>query len=312
MMNTNKTNKSITRGFVTVATGNEYFYKLARTMLRSYRRFNSRYPFAIICDRKNEYTEEFDDIVILDKANNNYVDKLRVFTDSPYDESFFIEPDCIIYNNIDVFFELLAKDCDFSSFGWNDGDLNVWFSDPQKVIDKYGEKASSIRTFNPGYFFVRKSETCKKIYSDAMGISEWIKETLNQDEEIKLFNKGMLRDDPLLALAMTLNNCFCHEKPKIGKCISLPSVKKINDISIVRGKLDLIQDRHYDDCKLLHFSTHKTKEEGLYLQQSMIVDMLYKKYPLWLVKLMEKRFVCSVFHFFRKAKYGIKSRICKK
>lgn len=63
-------NNMIKRGFVTVATGNEYYYKLARNLLRSYRIFNFKYPFAILCDRNNKYTEEFDDVVILDNARD--------------------------------------------------------------------------------------------------------------------------------------------------------------------------------------------------------------------------------------------------
>ena len=135
----------ITRGFVTVATGNDFYYKCARTLLRSYRLSNSKYPFAIICDRKNKYTEEFDDVIILDAPKNNYLDKLRVLMDSPYDESFFIETDCIVYNNIECFFDLLAKDNDFSAFGWNDGDLKTWFNDPLEVVGKFGKKHQKFR-----------------------------------------------------------------------------------------------------------------------------------------------------------------------
>ena len=305
------TKEKFTRGFVTVATGDEIYYKCAMNLLRSYRLFNSKYPFAIICDRKNKYTEEFDDVVILDNAKRNYVDKLSVFVKGPYDENFFIESDCIVYKNIEFFFDLLAKDCDFSAFGWNDGDLKTWFSNPKQVIDQYGEKASTIRIFNPGYFFVRKSETCKKIYNDAIAIGEWIKENNIEGGEITLFNKGMLRDDPLIALSATLNDCICHEKPSVGKCVFLPRIKKVYTISLSKRKLNVLQEKKFDDCSLMHFSTRRTKEEGLYLQQSLVVNMLHKKYPLWLVKIMEKKFIYILLHSFRRFKFGIIHRIKK-
>ena len=45
------------KGFVTIATGQERYYKLARNLLHSYRLFaKDPFPFAIISDRENEYT----------------------------------------------------------------------------------------------------------------------------------------------------------------------------------------------------------------------------------------------------------------
>ena len=54
----------MTRGFVTIATGAERYFQIAENLLLSYRKFASvKYPFAIICDRKNNYTSEFDNVI---------------------------------------------------------------------------------------------------------------------------------------------------------------------------------------------------------------------------------------------------------
>ena len=46
------------KGFVTLAVGDERYYKLAFNLLLSYRYHNkSSIPFAIIADRKNKYTD---------------------------------------------------------------------------------------------------------------------------------------------------------------------------------------------------------------------------------------------------------------
>ena len=56
----------MTKGFVTIATGKEMYYAMARNLLMSYRFHNhGGPPFAIICDRENNYTEDFDDVVSL-------------------------------------------------------------------------------------------------------------------------------------------------------------------------------------------------------------------------------------------------------
>ena len=85
------------RGFVTIATGAERYYDIARNLLRSYRLFASiHYPFAILCDREHEYTKEFDDVVLLEKANCNYLDKLQLYDYLPYDETIFFCKCCCL------------------------------------------------------------------------------------------------------------------------------------------------------------------------------------------------------------------------
>lgn len=49
----------INRGFFTIATGDEKYYRFANNLLKSYRLHNTKYPFAILCDRENQYTKDF-------------------------------------------------------------------------------------------------------------------------------------------------------------------------------------------------------------------------------------------------------------
>ena len=80
------------RGFVTIATGQERYYKLARNLLLSYRLFaENPVPFAIIADQENKYTDEFDNVIVISDASNSYNDKLKLFRELPYDETIFIE-----------------------------------------------------------------------------------------------------------------------------------------------------------------------------------------------------------------------------
>lgn len=51
----------MTRGFITIATGGDWYYQLAENLLLSYRLFSEKpMPFAILCDRENEHTKCFD------------------------------------------------------------------------------------------------------------------------------------------------------------------------------------------------------------------------------------------------------------
>ena len=95
------------KGFVTLATGNIHYFYLAYNLYLSYKYRGGKYPFAILCDTENRYTRVCDKVVRLEKTNASYLDKFRILLDSPFDESFFIEPDCLIYRNIDFFWAFI-------------------------------------------------------------------------------------------------------------------------------------------------------------------------------------------------------------
>lgn len=89
------------RGFVTIATGKDEYFVLARNLLASYR-FHTQdpLPFAIICDRENAWTNDFDDVVFVNSPKRSFADKLRILDLSPYDETIFIDADCLAYSDL--------------------------------------------------------------------------------------------------------------------------------------------------------------------------------------------------------------------
>lgn len=297
---------SSSRGFVTLATGDEKYYRYAKNLLYSYRLHNISLPFAILCDRENEYTKEFDKVVVLENTTATYSDKFRVLVDSPYDETVFIESDCLVYHNLEEMFRLLSSGDDFTAFGVNDDDIKVWFSKPEQLKGKYGGLFSSIPVFNPSYFFVRKSELTQKIYRDTKEVSDWLIQNRPIDGKIALFCKGMLRDDVVFSMVMKLNGCRCVAHPSVGKCIYYPNTKRINKINVISGMLDVVQDKEYKHCNLLHFSSRRCMEEGLYLQQSMMLNMHQKHFPKWIVKWTGLKATYLKYNFFRKARNRIK------
>lgn len=296
----------MTRGFITVATGKEEYYNCALNLLRSFKLYNPDSKFAIICDRENEYTKEFDDVVIIENPSFNYLDKFRMLTDCPFDENIFIETDCLVYHNLDNFWNLLSREYDFTSFGWNDAGLETWFDDVDYAAEKFLDGKNEIPLLNPGYMFIRKGEAALRLYEDAM----FLIVSILSDEKLAggngykpdkhLFVNGNLRDDPVFALAMKRNGLKCTEKPKIGKCIALPSVKSINKISLLNGVLDVITNREYTACNILHFSSRRVKEDGLYSHQIFILNMIRAKRSRFIIKLLENNFIIKLFRIAKK------------
>lgn len=298
----------MTRGFVTLATGNDEYYQQAFTLLRSFRLFHPDTPFAILCDRSNEYTKAFTDTVLLKGTHCSYRDKFFLLTDCPYDESIFIEPDCLVYHSLDHFWDLLSKKSDVSSFGYNNCE-NPFFTDPAYAAEKFlSKKDAGVPIFNPGYLFIRKGDVSNQVFRDAMQIIKEIEEdpVLAADPQPRC--KEMIRDDPVLFIAMAMNGCECSGDPFEGKCISLPAVTKIKKISLSRGKLDATWHKPLTDCCVLHFSSRRVREDGLYAQQKMVLHLIEKGCGKPIIRFAESRPVYYVFSLSKKAAVFMKNR----
>ena len=193
----------MTKGFITIATGKDQYYKIAQNLLRSYR-FTTKnpLPFALLCDTENEYTKEFDDIRIFNKAKCNYLDKLEMYDYLPYDINIFIDADCLAFNDINRLFDIFENADDFCCYGrvLPLDDKTGWFeyenlnADLQRQIDY-------VVGLHGGIYYMRKTQKCKKVLDDAKTFS------LNYADYKFKGNFETPGDEPVIALSLALNKC---------------------------------------------------------------------------------------------------------
>ena len=244
----------MTRGFVTIATGEERYFNIARNLLWSYRQFASgKYPFAIICDRENEYTAEFDDVILLKEAHCNYLDKLQLYDYLPYDETIFIDADSLAYGDLDEWWDIFKDADDFSLFGYVWTDLKSgrgWF-----VPDGTGEfkdKITFIPDFNGGIYYMRRSEKCRRVFELANYFAEHFSEYA--------FNGfGSAADEPCLALAMAVEQGMPLDIKEKG-LVFAPARKDIElDISKPMAFYHVKNAESGYYVSLIHWSNYRTK-----------------------------------------------------
>lgn len=257
---------ALTKGFITIATGKEQYYKIARNLLRSYR-FTTEdpLPFAILCDAENEYTKEFDDVRIFKKARCNYLDKLEMFELLPYDINIFIDADCLCFRDINRLFDIFENADDFCCYGrvLPLDDKTGWFeyenlnADLQKQIDY-------VVGLHGGIYYMRKNEKCRSVFDTAK------KFTKNYSDYKFKGNFDSPGDEPVVALSMAVNKC----KPVPHEISSLICYWEHENLF----KLDITN--HYAFCSLLntetdiiHWGTRFTKTP-IYLKQIATLDLL--------------------------------------
>ena len=200
----------MTRGFITVATGKENYYKTAANLLLSYK-FFSKYPlpFAILCDKENEYTKLFDKTIILENPHRTYLDKIELLNNIPFDETIFVESDCLAYADMNLFFDAFKGCDDFSIFGRSiplESQENGWFRIEE--TGKYREYIKFKQRFHSAVIYLRKSDICRKIYKICKDV----------DKNFQLYNIGGNRealDDKLFGIGSAVMQCkMTNNSPK--------------------------------------------------------------------------------------------------
>ncbi len=192
----------MTHGFVTIATGDAQYYKMAANLLHSYRWFcSSPLPFAILADQENGYTAEFDDVRVFSQAHRSYLDKLEMLELLPYDVNIFIDADCLAYGDLNRLFELFREADDFSCFGrvLPLDDTTGWFE--YKNLGDLKERVSYVVGLHGGIYYMRKTVRCKAVLETAQ---ELVPHYGAYRFKGKFATPG---DEPLVALGMALNGC---------------------------------------------------------------------------------------------------------
>ena len=239
----------MSRGVVTIATGSMRYYKMARTLVHSLRLTNPTLKVAVVTDAANPYTSEFDDVVILEKPNKSYLDKLDLLVQCPYDENIFIDADSIVYGDIGLYFDEFQSGTDFSCFGNClplDSDKGGYFT--ARGVGKWKDRIHYITNLHGGLYYIRRGEFCRKLHSICMEIRDHYSEY-----EFVIFKKPA--DEPILALACAIMNCTILEK--LHDICFLPVV---DSRSIRIGKNVRYTEKGIEyEAPILHFSNHNTE-----------------------------------------------------
>lgn len=247
----------MTRGFVTLAVGQDKYYQLAANLLKSYKlHSNDTFPFAIIADRKNSITDMFDKVILLEKPNYSYLDKIEIINNPPFDQNIFIDSDCLAYKDINSYWNYFPEkgvSCFGRALPLNSSD--GWFE--IKDIGEYKNQVTFIPQMHGGIMFFNRDETTKNIYTLAKIIIE------NYSSfKFKYFEKPA--DEPALSLSMAVYGIkpieLSTEEAQTA-FLFLPTAKQVK-MNISKGQLDYIstQNEHVKNVKLLHWQNFNTEK----------------------------------------------------
>ena len=190
------------KGFITVAAG-DYYCKLAQHLYMSYKLFGKcEYPFYVITDEagREQLATIFDGVIVRNDLQYNWLDKLLIFTDTPFEETIFLDADCSVVNGISYVFDLFENcQSDISAISYvkelKMGEHGIQFGN--QAVTEFGLKYDYPK-FNGGVYFYRKTKNTDQ-YIDFM-----MKTIVPKYHELGLLSgqKREVYDEPIVIMAM--------------------------------------------------------------------------------------------------------------
>ena len=235
------------KGFATVATGDEKYYKLAYNLCVSYRkRGRGIFPFVLICDKDTKYNSYFDDVVIIEDTTHTTLDKMLIRY-SPYDETIFFDADTLILDSVDDLWDIFSEQEGVSAFGCKlplDSQKG-WFTFAGS--GKYKSQIKYLISMNGGIYYVKKGELAFKVFDKAQ-------ELIHEYNTIDFKYFAQPADEPIMAMAMVLNQCTpCDVAYEM---LILPASNHKVSTDYLGN---IYEDGKLSKIKLIHFSTPRTK-----------------------------------------------------
>lgn len=240
------------RGFITIATGDKKYHEMAKTLVRSYK-LTSASPvrFGVITDDANDKFEEFDDVVLIKDATRSYMDKIDIMRYSPYDETIFIDSDCIAFNDLNIYWKDFGGGQNtFSAYGkvfYEDSD-RAWFKISETL--QYKEQLKYSIDLHGGIYYFRKSKEVDAIYKTCIDIS-------NNYKAFRFKNFRKPADEPIIALAMAVNGAKPIDQINDRFCF-LRNAKKLRADFFGRRLEYWFNGSDTTGGKLVHFGTSRT------------------------------------------------------
>lgn len=283
----------MSKGFVTIASGGNAYYKMASNLLTSYRSHSKKpLPFTIVCDRENQWTEAFDNVVVRTDLSMSYMDKLSILNTPPYDENIFIDADSLAYRDLNDLFDFMPQEgvaCVGRKLPTTDTE-NGWFTFAN--IGVYKDRVQFIPQMHGGIIFFRNDDLTAKIHADSMHIA-----TNYSSFKFRYFQKPA--DEPVLSLAIAANAGSLVEVeemdtaniyaffPSIAKVISdMPSGmlsyinrrgKRIDNVYLCHWQNRYARRSHYKRDVLM-MTQHTSLSRYLKLKINKVQDAIYFLY----------------------------------
>lgn len=241
------------RGLLTIAYGPANYLRMAKGLARSLRFHNPAVNLALVTDSKDpELRVLFDSLIPLDESFGAGVSqKLHVDQYTPYDQTLFVDSDCLAFANSELLWEMYQESNGVGVKGWTylgAGDSHYAVEDMGKLLALCG--VERLGAFNSGLFYFDRSPAAQKVFETARELSR-----RPQELGLKAFKNSPCADEPVFALALELNAIpmLPWDDGRAMCTATADDLQGLESINVFTGQRRLIRYKTVTEPIILHF-----------------------------------------------------------
>ena len=237
------------RGILTVAIGKDVYIEHAKNLARSFRFHNPDLPIAVITDSSDpRLFKLYDHLIPLETQwGGPFRQKLSVAEYSPFEETLFIDSDCLVTKDVSGLWSLLSGR-DFAMPG-EPIQSGHWYTDIAPLLARLG--LTNLPKFNSGLFLFRRGDAVKTLMASARDILDH-----HREYGIEVTHNGHCGDEPALAIAMAMLGVDPVEDTGVGQWGSFDYVNPRLELDVLAGKCRYIYDHRVVEPTVAHFLAH--------------------------------------------------------
>ena len=240
------------RGFITIAYGAVKYIKMGKSLARSIRFNSPGCKIAVVTDSNDQELRSLFDYVV--DLNTDWppgvAQKLYLDHYSPFDETIFIDSDCLVYKDLGQIWDYFQQLRDFGIKGYSylkAEDTHYSIEDLSICLGKL--KLNRMASFNSGVIYFNKSQTSLDVFTSAREIYE-----RRQELTLKEFKNAPVNDEPIFALAMETHDIeiLPWDNAVVMGTYS-GDVKNKNGINVLKRQAQYIKNNELLDPMIIHF-----------------------------------------------------------
>lgn len=185
------------RGIITIAQGSNKYINMAKNLGYSLLISNPDISRTVVTDSDDkELCKLYDNVILINKcAGIGTQQKLLIYDYSPYDETIFIDCDCLVIKDIDFLWNLFSRNS-VGVIGSKFYDYEHWGISVDKLKDNLS--LDYLLRFNGGLYYFKKDNVARQVYEVANFY-------LNHYKSIGINDfRGGINEEPLMSISMSL------------------------------------------------------------------------------------------------------------
>ncbi|MEJ8801769.1 hypothetical protein [Pontibacter sp. H249] len=257
----------MTRGIITIATGNKRYLEMAKNLAKSLTLNMPSVSKAVITDSiDHEFHSYYDFVIPVDKGKGNgIIQKLYIYDYSPFDETIFIDVDCLVVREFNFLWTLFQNE-DVSVIGRKVFSGKIWGS----TIENFKAKLNIeyLLSFNGGVYYFKKNKIAEQVFNKA-------KTLVTSYDELGIDrHRGGINEEPLMSLAMGIFRMNSIDDERLGMYTPV-NLKGTINIDVLKGKCEFVKGDTLVSPAIMHFGGGYP-EAFHYRRESRKIDLVYQ------------------------------------